>query len=238
MKATELASKEYLKLLLYGDAGTGKTCLAAQLPGRTEVWDFDHKYSSAVRYLKGNPQLEQTDVYQFGHLPVRERIPAFETRTKIIDQAITQKKPLPFDNLIIDSLTTLSHFIMEDYIYRSQTAMKRPMEGVNSMQDYQLYEKHLTRLLTGLLAQDVNLIVTAHVDVDKDELTGSITRKPLCKGKALAASLPVWFPEVYAAVVKSDGSRVLLTTPQNSYVARGQRGYAKEIPMTIEAITK
>jgi len=239
MKASELQDKLFFKALIYGDAGVGKTCLAAQMPGPIEYWDFDHKIGSAIQYLKktGNQaKLDEIDVYQFGHLKVKERIPEFEKRTKIIDDAISKKQPFAFKTLVIDSITTLSNYIMEDYIYRSQLGIKRPIEGINSMQDYQLYEKHMMRLLLGLLGQDINLVVLGHINIDKDETTGALVKKPLVKGQAISPMLPMWFEEVYAAYTKPDGSRVLQTGPGNNYATRTQRGFPKEIPMTIEAL--
>lgn len=239
MKASDLLDKPYFKALVYGDSGVGKTCLAAQMPGPIEYWDFDHKISSAVRYLKQQgklPQLEQIEVFQFGQLPIKERIPAWEARTRIIDDLIRKKQPFPFKTLVVDSITTLSHHLMEDYIFRSQMGLKRPLEGVNGLQDYSLYEKHMTRALTGLLAQDINVVVLGHVDIDKDETTGQITKKPLCAGQQLAKKLPIWFEEVYVAFAKPDGTRWLLTQAANNYIARCQRGLPKEIPLSVEAI--
>jgi hypothetical protein len=241
MKASELVTKNFIKLLLYGPSGVGKTVLASQFPGPIEYWDFDGKISSSVRYLPTigkQAQLEQIDVHQFGHLPVKERIPAWEKRTQLIDECIKFKKPFPFKTLVIDSMTTLSDYLMDDYIYRSQLGIKRPMEGVNSMQDYQLYEKHMSRVLVGVLAQDINVVVIAHMDVDKDENTGMIERKPLVKGKALGPKLPMWFEEVYAITAKPDGSRILITQHMHGYLARCQRGLAKEVPANISEILK
>jgi hypothetical protein len=242
MKADQLASgSPFFKACIYGAAGAGKTCFAAQLPGRIEYWDFDNKIESAVAFLKKSgkaDQLKNIDVYQFGKLPMMQKIPAWLERTTIIDRAIQLKQPLHFDTLVIDSLSALSHNLMEDYIYRSRKGLKRPEEGINGMQDYQFYEKDITRFLVNTLSLDINLVVLGHIDIDKDELTGSIERKILCKGKALAPALPMWFPEVYAAITKSDGTRHFLTQPSQGYVARTQRGHAKEIPMTVEAALK
>jgi hypothetical protein len=240
MKASALAGHSFLKALIYGDSGAGKTCLAAQAPGPIEYWDFDGKLSSAVSYFKRTGQtalLDQIDVHQFGSLPMLERIPAWEKRTQELDKLIKAKQPFPFKTIVIDSITTLSHHLMEDYIFRSQTGLKRPLPGVNGLQDYSLYEKHMTRVLSGILAQPLNFIVLGHVDIDKDENTGMITRKPLCAGQQLAKKLPIWFEEVYVAKVMSDGKRVLQTQPDATYtIVRTQKGLSKEVPMEMKAL--
>ena len=242
MKANEMVGHSFLKALIYGDSGAGKTCLAAQMPGPIEYWDFDGKLSSAVSYLQriGKAELlKHIDVYQFAQLPLMERIPAWEKRTQALDALIKAKQPFPFKTVVLDSITTLSHHLMEDYIFRSQTGLKRPLPGINGLQDYGLYEKHMTRMLSGLLAQPINFIVLGHVDVDRDESTGTISRKPLCAGQQLAKKLPIWFDEVYVAKVTSDGKRVLQTQPDATYsIVRTQRGLAKEVPTAVSELIK
>ncbi len=241
MKASEMSAQSYFKGMIYGDSGAGKTCLAAQFPGPIKYWDFDSKISSAVSYLTRigqTPQLDQIEVHQFANLPLVERIPAWEKETRALDELIKLKKPFPFKTLVLDSITTLSHHLMEDYIFRSQTGLKRPLPGINGLQDYALYEKHMTRVIAGLLAQPFNFVVLGHTDVDKDEATGQISKKPLCAGQQLAKKLPIWFEEVYVAFVKPDGTRWLQTQAGNGYIARSQRGIAREVPMSIESIIK
>ena len=241
MKASELTGTEFFKGLIYGNSGDGKTCLAAQFPGPMEVWDFDGKFNSAVHYLRtiGKAEhLDQIDLYQFAQLPLKERIPAWEVRLKLIDDCVAQRKPLPFKTLVLDSITTLSHHLLEDYIYRSQLGIKRALPGINALQDYQLYDKHMTRVLVGILSLSCNIVVLGHLDSDKDESTGVITKKPLAAGQQLSKKLPVWFEEVYVSMVKPDGKRMLMTKPQGGYIARTQRGLAPEVTMDIKEILK
>lgn len=241
MKASELTGANYFKGLVYGDAGTGKTVLASQFPGPIEYWDFDGKISSAVRYLPTigkKDQLEQIDVYQFSSLPPKERIPAWEKRSQMIDQLQLTKQPLPFKTLVLDSLTMFSHYIMEDYILRSQPGIKRALPGINALQDYQLYDKHMTRIITGLLGMPCNIVVIGHIETQKDENTGAIVRQPLAAGAKLVGKLPAWFEEVYIARVMPDGKRQLQTQPGEGYVARGQRGLPKFVDMNVEVLLK
>lgn len=241
MKASELASANYFKGLIYGDAGAGKTCLAADFPGPIEYWDFDNKFSSAVRYLRNTgkaDKLDQIEVFQFAKLPTQELIPAWEQRSRILDDKIAKGQPLGIKTLVIDSLTMFSHYIMEDYVFRSQKAIKRV--GSNySQQDYGLFASHMTRILTGLLGRlDANLVVLGHIDEYKDENTGIIKRQPLVTGQKIQPLLPAWFEEVYVARVMSDGKRVLQTQPAEGFVARGQRGLDKFVPMSAEVLLK
>ena len=240
MRASELSQENYFRGLIYGDAGTGKTCLAASFPGPIEYWDFDSKLTSAVRYLPSigkAEQLQQIDVYQFGGLPVKERIPAWEARSRLIDAAVAAKQPLHFKTLVLDSLTMFSYFLMEDYVNRSQLGIKRAANSY-SQQDYGIFASHMTRILTGILTLKANVVVIGHIDTDKDENTGMIVRKPLVTGQKIAPLLPAWFEDVYVARVDKDGKRFLQTQPADGYMARGQRGLAKQIPMLVEELLK
>ena len=241
MKASELQSANYFHGLIYGDAGMGKTCLASQFPGPVEYWDFDGKISSAVRYLTTQgkaKQLDEIEVHQFASLAPKERVPAWERRSQLIDSLTLNKQPLPFKTLVLDSLTMFSHYIMEDYIIRSQTGIKRALPGINALQDYQLYDKHMTRILVGMLSLPCHVVVLGHMETVKDENTGIIKHQPLASGQKLVGKLPAWFEEVYVARFDKDGKRVLQTQPGDGYVARGQRGLDKFVPLDIEVLLR
>ena len=237
MKASELKNKKYFKGLIYGDAGIGKTVLAASFPGPIEYWDFDNKLSSAVGHFERTSQAERLDaidVYQFAQFPKEQRIAEWEKRAKLIEDTLKAGKELPFKTLVLDSLTMFTHYILEDYIYRSQKGLKRMPIDIPCMQDYMLLDKHLTRIITGLLSLDCNVIMLGHLSIEKDESLGAILRRPLLTGK-FADKLPIFFDEVYVARLEN-GKRILQTSPEGGYIARSQRGYPKVIPMEIGAI--
>lgn len=238
MKATELVSSNYFKGLIYGESGAGKTCFAASFPGPIEYWDFDHKASSFVRYMEGDARLNDIDVYQFSQLDPNKRIPAWEVRANFVQGLKSKGAPLPFKTLVLDSITTFSMMIMDDYIVRSQTGIKRAIQGINALQDYQLFEKHMSQIITGLLSLECNVVMLAHVSTEKDESTGQIMRQPLIPGKALGPKLPMWFEEVYVARVLQDGKRVLQTQAKGGFVARCQRRLAVEVPMDVREVLK
>lgn len=241
MLASEMTSTDWLKAAIFGDSGTGKTCLAIQAPKPMEYWDFDGKVNSGIRFMKEigkEKELDQIEVHQFGKLPRDKRILEFEKRLKHYDSLKMTDAKLPATTIVLDSISTLSYFLMDDYIHRSQRGLKRPLPDINCLQDYQLYEKHMTQMLLALLSLDCHFIVLGHIDNDKDETTGAIVRKPLASGRQLAMKLPIWFEEVYVAKVMNDGKRVLQTHPKGGFMARTQRGLKEEIPMNMSEVIK
>lgn len=236
MKLSELGSNPYIKVLVYGPSGSGKTCFAAGFPTPIEIWDFDGKANSAAFYFKNDPErLSNIEVLPFNKFPKETRIAEFEKRTHAIDKMVKEKKELPFKTLVIDSLTTLTNSIMDDYIYRSQMGIKRALAGVNCLQDYQLLDRHMTQLVSGLMSLDCNVVFIAHIGTEKDENMGTIIKQPLMPGK-FAAKLPIYFEEVYVAKVNDKGEHLLQTKSDYQHTCRTQRGLAKEIKASYDAI--
>ena len=229
MKLSELSDSDFVKMLVYGQSGTGKTCLAGTFPTPTEIWDFDGKANSILKHNNGNKELlESIDVIQFSKMNPATKISAFKKRMDEIFTLHNNKKPLPFKTLIVDSLTTLTAAILDDYIKVSQTALKRPLDGINCMQDYQLLDKHMTQIITTLLALDCNVLFIGHLTTEKDDVTGAIQRKPLMSGK-FADKISIWFEEVYVSMVDSQGKFVLQTQTDSTYQCRSQRKLTKYI---------
>lgn len=242
MKLTELSSgPSFLKLLLYGPSGAGKTTSVAALAaeGSLEIWDWDHKVSSAAFHYKNQPEiLENIEVYQFAQLPEKDRIPAWLARTTEIDKLIADKKPLPFKTLVLDSLTTFTNALMRDYMVRSYVSTKRPGPDIFCQQDYGVLNTQLTNFIPKLLALPCNVVVIGHMETETDQATGVIHRQPMMPGKN-APKLPIWFEEVWVATLDSKGNRVFQTQPDTKYqICRTQRGLAKEVPMDILKIIK
>lgn len=235
MKLSELALDSNVKVLVYGPSGTGKTILAGSFPGPVEYWDFDHKASSIAQHYKlEKDRLDNINVHQFAQLGKAERIASWEKRLQFVD---ANKAKLPFNTLVIDSLTTMSAMMLDDYIHRSQKGLKRALADIPCMQDYQLLDKHLTQIISGLLALPCNVIFIGHMNVEKDESSGMIYRKPLMAGK-FADKLPIYFEEVYVSKVDSSQKYWLQTQGDASMVCRTQRKHPKEISSSYAEIVK
>lgn len=237
MKLSDIAENSFVKVLVYGDSGTGKTCLAASFPGPIEYWDFDGKVSSAAQFFKSDKsKLDNINVTSFNKYSKETRIMEWEKKARELD-GLKKAGKLPFQTLVLDSLTTFSNSMLDDYIHRSQRGIKRALADIPAMQDYQLLDKHLTQIISGLLALDCNVVMVGHMQVDKDELTGAMLRQPLMAGK-FAAKLPIYFDEVYVSRMANDGKYILQTQSDTTYKCRTQRGLPKEIPTSYDSIIK
>lgn len=236
MNLSELALTNYLKVLVYGDSGSGKTVFASSFPTPIKYLDFDHKISSAAQFYKNDPErLKDIQVHQFANLPNGERMRSFEKEFKAIQDLVNKKQPLPFKTLVIDSLTTFTNYMLQHY-FVAQPGIKRAHPDINAMQDYQLLDKHLSQIIAGILSLDCNVVMIGHLGLDKDESTGQVLRQALMPGK-FATKLPIWFEEVYVSLVK-DGKYTLQTQSDSMYKCRTQRGLPKEIPTGYESIIK
>lgn len=234
----DIATTDFFKGLIYGDSGAGKTCFAASAPLPIRYWDFDHKISSAAKHYSAEPErLQQIDVTQFAALPVKNRIPEFDRQMQEIAALVRDKKPLPFKTLVLDSLTTFTASLLNDYLTRSQLGIKRAIADIPAMQDYQLLDKHLSLTIPSLLSLDCHVIMTGHMKIEKDETTGQILRIPLMPGQ-FANKLMIYFEEAYVAKVDAKGQFVLQTQTDGTYKCRSQRKLAKEVPTKWSEVFK
>lgn len=232
---TDLKPDANIKLLLYGDSGTGKTVFACGWPGPVHVLDFDTKISSAASYYAGQPQLEQITYENYG--PVDDKgTAAMKCNADLL--ALKKSGKLP-RTIVLDSMTTFSDEIMR-YLMRINPGIKRmdtKGAATPAMQDYQVARLFFKQFLTELINWPCNLVVTAHVQVDKDELTGEILRTPMLAGK-LSRELPIYFSEVHRSFVR-EGKYWAQTKSDARYQCRTQiPGIPAEIELKYDNLVK
>lgn len=215
------------KILIQGDSGSGKTVFAAGFPTPLYVADFDGKISSAAAFYANQPErLAKIDYDSFPNA-TREARPfaSFYTRLQQHRQLVGSGT-FPYKTYVIDSLTTLVDSLMQE-IMTSMPSNKRMSAGtvqVPMLSDYNVLSGYFKQTLNQILSLPCNVIVTAHVQLNKDEMTGEIFREPLLPGK-LAKFLPVVFEEVYRAfTIQKDGQTGYFAQTQsaNGYTCRSQ----------------
>lgn len=242
-KLSEMKNTNLIKLLFYGPPGVGKTVFACSFPGKSLVFDFDKKISSAARfYSKDQAKLDSIEVVDMKNGLTGDPMDVMMKEIQVL-ASYQQKGEYPIQNLIVDSITTFSAAVLA-HIVRTNPGIKRveTRQGMQpGMQDYGILKREFTRLIPGLLSLDLNVIMLAHESIDKDELTGEIIRGVTMDG-SFAQQLPIYFEEVWRAYVKEDKgvcSYWAQTQTDGKYKCRSQiPGLPANIPLRYDEIAK
>lgn len=225
MNLSEIKTEGAMKVLIQGDSGVGKTCLASTFPGKILYLDFDTKVDSAASFLRAkglNEQLTSIEVEQF---PLQLGISPIDRFTKVVsERLIPQQKSgkMEFKTLVLDSITTFSSATLA-HIVKSNPGIKRnataqgPQPG---LQDYGILRREFQRLIQGLISLPCNVVMLAHIATEKDESTGQMYRHAMMDG-SFAKELPIYFKEVFRMHVK-DGKRMLQTQSDHLFNLRSQ----------------
>jgi len=222
MKLTEIANDERIKCLVYGEAGTGKTCFGCSFPTPIFVADFDGKINSSARF-HSHERVSQIDFEDF-RLGRKDDRP-FDRFEKSLVELETASKAgkLPFQTVVVDSLTQYADAMLKELMHRNPT--NRFKQNLPSQQDYHIFSIEFKNFLMRILALECNVVVTAHIQIIKDDLTGEILRMPQLPGSKLPKWLPVAFEEVYRTFTKMSQSKIgyfAQTQADNMYACRSQ----------------
>lgn len=237
MRLSEMQGADLKRVFIFGEPGTGKTCFATGFPGPIKVFDFDNKIASAYNYwkVKDPSKLEQIDFTDCSHKDKNGS--GFVKMNQELDQI---KKKCEFQTIVIDSTTTMATEMM-NWLINFETGIKRNRDvksmKVASMQDYMIFAPTFANLIFALFDLPCNIIMTGHIKVQQDELTGEIHRSANIPGK-IAKELPVYFPEVYVSYVKGD-KYMAQTKADYKFPCRSQiPGLPKEIELSYESLVK
>lgn len=218
MKLSEFKPSETIKALFCGSPGSGKTCAALSFPYPMLVLDFDNKVNSAAAwYEKDKERLEGIEVRSLGRsLDGVDPIVEF---LAVIKELGEQQKAgaMKYKTLVIDSATTFSSAVLA-HIVKTNPGIKRPSsaQGVQpTPQDYGILKREFSRLIPGLMTLPMNLVMTAHIKIDRSEITGEIIRSPILDG-SFSQELPIFFEEVYVTTMK-DSKTIAQTRSDNTY---------------------
>lgn len=204
MKLSALNPSEKKKILAYGLSGAGKTVFACSFPGLIWVADFDGKISSAASFYAGTSQLEVIDYDNFSG---KGDFKAFWKRFVELREAAKKPESFPYKTVVLDSITTFSASLMNEVMAQNPgDESKRSHVSdttVPHLKDYQIAISHIKNTITTILSWPCNVIMIAHLQIDKDEFTGEILRQPMIFGKDLPGWLPMVFEEVYYCSVQA-----------------------------------
>lgn len=230
-KLSELAESSRKTIMVYGNSGSGKTIFACGFPGPILVWDFDGKVSSAANFYRGTPQLDQIDYHPCAKKADFNK--NFYTKLVELENLSKKPEPFPYKTIVLDSITTFVDALMAEVIKQNpgEASSRAHVDDtkVANQRDYLIAISHVKNTVTKILSLPANIVITGHMQSEKDELTGEILYAPLVFGKDLPKWFPVVFEEVYRTYVdeKVEGSKTVIqymaqTRALKKYIARSQ----------------
>lgn len=242
MKLSEIKPTENIKVLVVGPPGTTKTCFAVGFPYPILVLDFDNKINSAAAWFANDPErINSVEVRQFGRR-LDNFDPLVEVNKLIMNELIPQQKEgkMAYRTLLIDSMTTFSSATIR-HIVNTNPGVKRVQSAQGfqpCQQDYGILKREFARLIPGLLSLPMNIVMTAHLDTDRSDVTGEILRKPLMDG-SFGEQLPVYFEEVYVTYMREGKPCAQTKSDQNYNFCRSQiPGLPAVIELKYENLVK
>ena len=221
-RSTELYKtrpKNYNALVI-GDLGTGKTRLAVTCRKPVLLHTFDPG-GSKTRDLQ--PLIESGDIIPDPRFEVDDaRNP---TAFKEWDREMPELKKMGiFDHLgtfMVDSITSLGSAVMNQILKENGRANSQPQ-----LPDYMKQQLVLVNIIKDLMNLPCDVIMTGHIGMEKDEVTGKMVASLFVSGQ-LIIKIPLLFDEVYITQAKSTSKGVeykLLTTKDDPYQARTRIG--------------
>lgn len=220
----ESSEKRGFNALIYGDMGTGKTTLAETCRQPILVHSFDPNGSMVLR-----------DGIEAGYIIADNRFevedPKSPSAFRNWDQEYHRlKKEGMFDifgTYFFDSLTTFSQIVMNFVLGKNGRPGGIPEAGAGKSSDYVLQMNFMEIAIRDFFTLPCDVIITAHPDVNKDDVTGKMYVGPLVTGQ-LKTRLPLLFDELYYLLTSKDAKgeikRALLTQPDGSAKAKTRLG--------------
>lgn len=173
---------EFIRCLVIGSPGTGKSVFASTFPTPGFVFDL----SGGILVYRGlDFDYEQYPIAPQGWMQ-------FEKDFIRVGKEVKDGK---YVTVIVDDTTALTDIAMERSM---QLDPKRnPAGGPLWNVHYQMVKNLIEGKLRQIMSWPCNLVIISHMDIDKDQETGVIVEiKPFLTGQ-LATRLPGYFDEVY-----------------------------------------
>jgi len=233
---SEQAQQKSFNALVYGDFGTGKTQLAITCRLPVHIDSFDPGGVKTVR-----DEIKAGKVLADVRFEVED--PMKPTAFRLWDNEYARRKRDGYfaqvGTYIIDSATTWASAAMNVILQKANRLGGPPFQN-----DYLPAMSMIENAIKDITTLPCDVILTAHLDVDKDEATGRMFVGPLFVGK-LKQRIPLLFDELYCTQTKNTAAGIvysLLTRSDGIFKARTRLGKgglfeANEVP-NIKALLK
>ena len=214
---SQSASTGFIKALVYGGPGCGKTVLTATLGAGTilisaEAGTLSVRRPNLVRlYGEGNPSIN----YDLPILVVQSAAD-FADALKWCQQAHEARQ---FHTVALDSLSEIGEVVLNT----QKRVFKDPRQAYGGMAEQMESSVRAFRDLPGR-----HVVFTAKMEGTKDELSGVVRFGPSMPGRKLGPALPYFFDEVFRLAIgrAADGQpfRYLQTQPDIQFDAKDRSG--------------
>jgi phage nucleotide-binding protein len=209
-----------LKVLIYGDPGTGKTVLAAGAPAPLLI-DVEGGSLS----LRNHSELSTVEVMRYVNV---KQLELFASAASQSDSPFDK-----YESIIIDTFSELQKRDLDDIV--KAAARKDPSRDPNIPigPDYNKNTEHLRQIAAAFRDLDKHLIVICHAKEEKDERTGTLFVRPNLTPK-LASTMAGIFDIVGYMSATGEGEtrrRTLQVHPSPSIQAKTRIG---NLPTVIE----
>ena len=156
----------YLKCLIYGLPGSGKTVFAAKFP-RPLILDSE----KGTRSLLNHPECKDALV-----LPIESFADIEQVFWQLKDETTDLSKRV--DTVIIDSISELQKRQLDEMLIQAKKQDSRRDVNLPYQQDYLINTNAMRRMAFGFRDLQKNLVVVAHSVEEKDESTGILYTRP------------------------------------------------------------
>lgn len=193
MKITSTKTREmkFVKAVVYGETGAGKTYSALSLPPEKTL---------IIANEKGLLPLAGKDYTVW-------EIEGWDDLQQAYQELLKPETSERFKIVFIDSLTEINEMCKEHIVKKERPAKKieigKVYDDLLTQQDYQLLDAKMRRMIRSFGNLNYHLIFTALENNEKDEQTGAIMFVPSLNGK-LALQLGAYFDEVFRLITKEE----------------------------------
>lgn len=210
--------------LLIGPPGAGKTTVSLQLP-KPFILDCDDNLNGPVRFLTTNKLLNQTWFYD---TPLRDGdkpVPREQQWDRTI-ALLTEACSSPAVETIV--ISSLSSFIEIAYVqtYKMTNAKlgdyKKTIDPKFEFAQWGAFGSIMRQLIFWLKSSGKRLVIEAHINVDKEELSGVLTNFLAIPGN-LKHVMSGWFEEVWLLDVTTTGIGASAKTDRKIITSPGPR---------------
>lgn len=214
--SSDVVNSSGVKMLVYSEAGMGKTVLTATLPSPVLI-----SAESGMLSLK-KKNLER--LFGIGNPSITYNVPTIiiqniDQLSECYEWVSKSNEAKQFQSVALDSITEIAEVVLNN----AKRQVKDPRQAYG-----ELLEKMETTLKKFRDLQSKHVYMSSKLEPIKDEATGIIKYGPMMPGSKLGPKLPYLFDEVFRLGVNKspngESYRFLQTQPDLQYICKDRSG--------------